>query len=208
MGVRKRLNKQSSKQWKGLFIISFILLLVSWGSLFMLYQKYLPKAEETPVVKEKELKGKPVLTFQLSKNELNNLFEYAVSKNKTKKIEYLPYLKGEELIIDGKVKILGRFVDMKLIGIPEVTKEGNLQLGIDSMQLGELDLPKDRVLQAIVNEGNLPKWITINPKKEQVTILITKLTIEEQFKLEIKEMNLKKDQVMLNIYEQKKIRNN
>lgn len=204
MQQRQRVKKQRFYVWKFFALTFFVLLLLSWGSLFVLYQIYLPTAKETQTTTVKEIKGKPVLTFQLSKEELNNLFEYAVSKSKTKSIEYMPYLKGEELVIDGKVKILGRKVDMKLTGMPKVTKEGNLQVDIDHMQLGLLNLPQDRVLQAVVNEGNLPKWIDIDPKKERVIILVTKLTIEEQFKLEVKEMDLKKDKVLINIYEQKK----
>lgn len=190
-----------ANRWKISFFALLIVFVALIVMLFALYKHYLPSAKgaQTPVHDEIN-PGKPIFTIKTTPKQLqalanDKLEDYRGKGNVRYHIEM-----GRDVTLKGTIPFLGNNIEFSIDLDPEVQKGGNLLLKEKGIRLGSFELPASRVMQYVKNSTDLPDWITILPKKEEVYVALDDIHFENQFYLRANEFNLKQHKIQFSLY--------
>lgn len=188
-------------RWKTAFFALLVFLAALTVALFVAFQHYLPAPKKTDFAIEDELNSdKPIFTVSTNKQQLQALVnEKLTASNEKENVRYKIEMK-DELAVKGAVVFLGNDISFSMTLHPKVTTSGNIILEEKSIRLGSFNLPVSRVLQYIKKSGQLPDWVTILPKKEEIHVALDDIQIENQFYLQAEQFDLEENDMTFSIY--------
>lgn len=170
-----------------IFIIFAILLLVFW-----------------PVSKTNLPKGKyfvPDAEFTISsnKNNLNQLINsYLATLPGNEDLSYYVTLE-EDVQIHGTLEAFNTKVPLNMQLKPIVQKNGDIVLDLDSISIGRLFLPNNKVLKYLKDKYPLPEWVVVDPDTEKIYVAVTNIEPRSNFKVSVKEFDVKNDHLSFRI---------
>jgi uncharacterized protein YpmS len=82
---------------------------------------------------------------------------------------------------------------------PYVQEDGNLLLVQKSVEVGMLDIPPESALKLLRDSVDLPKFMEVMPKEEEVLLKLTEIPLEGGITVQATSFNLKKDDIRLRI---------
>ena len=82
---------------------------------------------------------------------------------------------------------------------PLVRDDGNLILKLSSMEIGQLNFAPSVILKILRDSVNLPPWMIVRPKEEEVFIDLSKIPLSGNLKVRAKTFNLADDEIILEI---------
>ncbi|SIT80578.1 YpmS family protein [Edaphobacillus lindanitolerans] len=82
---------------------------------------------------------------------------------------------------------------------PEVMEDGNLQLKQKSVEVGNLNIPPTTVLKLLGDTVDLPGWMIVRPKEEELFVDLSRLPVSGDVKVKAKKVDLKNDDIELEI---------
>ena len=133
------------------------------------------------------------VNVSMDKKQLNGTINYYLKQQqKGQKIKYRFYV-GNAAILMGTTKILGQNVSFSLYTTPTVTKDGNIRLYAKSVAIGSLNAPTSFILSYVKNNYSLGNGITINSKKETITLNLSKMTNKQKITVKAQKIDLKND---------------
>jgi uncharacterized protein YpmS len=186
------------KNWKKAF---FILLAINFGILIFLFVSIsIPIKDKMIKQEENLLQGYVPFLIHTQKDNLNRLINHYIEKEATAgPIDYQVVLK-DEVELYGTMPIFSEEIQMKLTFEPEALNNGDLILKQKSMVIGKMQLPVTYVLKFIADRYHLPKGVTIQPNDKLVYISMQKLKLKSDFKVRVKEFDLKSDDISFQLY--------
>lgn len=126
----------------------------------------------------------------LNKQQIN-----ALTKNYTKEIEQksgreFGFVVNDYANLYGKINVLGQALNVGMSLTPKVTSDGNILLKPYKITVGELQLPTSIVLGLFSKTYDVPSWMIINPRKNQILIDLSKIKTSTGIMFKAKSINM------------------
>lgn len=187
-----RTQKKKTNIWKVLFLsLSGILasvLIALWVLIGSPRDVTIPESSKTS-------SEETILTVQSNKENLNRLINQTIEKyQKENSYDYQVVL-ADDVEFYTKIPVFSSEIQMKMTFTPIPLESGDIVLKQQTMELGRMKLPVSYVLNFVKKQDNMPEWIYINPKKEQIHIALDAIEIPEGMKLRADTFDLEKDDI-------------
>lgn len=177
--------------WKWAFIVLVVLLVLGTGVVLNRATAPQPLPETSRLAKTSDTSFSVVLNQDqvnaLSSNYLSHFL-------KDQKIKYHFLVGNKYATLTGDTKFLGTKVRFAINFIPERTSNGNVLLTAKGLSVGRLNIPIKFVMGYIAKNYNIPKWVSINPKKKTVLLDLNRYSQHRQLKYSAQEINMAKGQ--------------
>lgn len=185
------------KKWKTLFLVLaginliFLILVVSF--LFMPVDQPQPREKGTT----QQVDGKETIPFLIrtEKSTLTKLVNHYL-ENETDQENLKYYVNLENKVnVYGVIKAFNKDVDMKLVLEPKVKDDGNVQLLVNELSIGQLKLPVSYVLKYMNTYYDLPEYVVIDSKENLIDIHLDQLTFKNGLSARAETFNLVEDDI-------------
>ncbi len=193
------MKQKKQRHWKGLFIGLLAINLFIVSGLFILV--FSPTSDTPPIQKQEHTDDKAGATFTVrsSKQNLSQLvntyMDEALNDTEDKySIEF-----DDDVQFHGFVEAFHTDIPVSISIEPIVQENGDLILQQTEMSLGLLLLPKNKILEYVNKQVDLPEWIVIDPDNEQIHVAVTEMDIKSNFNVRIQQFDLANDQFSFRI---------
>ena len=106
----------------------------------------------------------------------------------------------ESVYVYGAIKAFNKDIDMTLILEPKVELDGNMQLLVKELSIGQLKLPVSYVLKYMKTYYELPGYVNIDPGKKVIDVHLDELTLKNGLSAKAESFNLKNDDITFTLY--------
>lgn len=180
-------SKKKINWWKWAFIVLVLVIVVSSGVILHRTTAPAPQPEMVQSTKVNDSS----FVVELNRKQVNALSaNYLDNFLKDNKIKY-NFMVGEKYAtLVGNTKFLGTKVRFAINFIPERTSQGNVLLRAKGLSVGRLNIPIKFVMGYIAKNYNIPKWVSINPKKKTVLLDLNRYSKNRQLKYSAQEINM------------------
>ncbi|CQR46096.1 hypothetical protein BN1058_00343 [Paraliobacillus sp. PM-2] len=186
------------RNWKRLFIG---LLSINLFIVILLFILLFSPTADTPTIPEQvtEEKAGAAFTVRSSKQNLSQLVNTYLDKalHDTKGKYTVQF--EEDVQFHGSVRAFNTDIPVSIRMEPIVQKNGDLILQQKEMSLGLLLLPKNKILEYVNKQVDLPDWVVIDPKNEQIHVAVTQMDIKSNFNVRIQQFDLENNQLSFRI---------
>jgi Uncharacterized protein conserved in bacteria len=142
----------------------------------------------------------PVFNVDLTKQQANRIVAYSL-KHYLKNDEFQYSFKfTDQAVLGGKFKFLGSTVPFTLNLDPYVMENGDIQLKAESLSIGALPIPISQVMSFIGNDYKVPNWISLDTKKETITLHLRKYKMKNGMSVRANQIDLDKNQINFSVY--------
>lgn len=199
--IKSRLKNKDKKinWWKYLFIalltINIIFIGSIAGKIFVGYNSNVnPKIEEKH---ELDIANK-VAKIEMTTSQVNNLVNSYLKDFQTSKMTYNFYL-GDVATFTGTYKFLFMNIPLSITFTPLSMDNGNIELKVEKISAGNINLPKDKALDYIKSTYDFPSFVSINGQEEKVTIALSQMELPNNFFVEVDQIDLKNEKLAFNL---------
>lgn len=188
-------SRRTIKRWN-YWKIAFLALMAI--NLFVMISSLIPSRTKhqistTQIVEQ----GENWMEVTLSKTEIQNILEIVTKKNQIENPSFPNFVMNDSVIqITGDANALGVTVPYKMTTVPYVTEEGDIQLKIQSVQLGGFSLPVFLALGRL-QQMEFPEWFQLNTENQY--FLLNLSGIHEGSTIKAKKINLKTSEFIFSI---------
>src|SRR5699024_2231957 len=106
----------------------------------------------------------------------------------------------EEVAVSSQLEVFSYRLPVEMYFTQNVLEDGNVMLKQSSLEIGKLNLPPSTVLKVLKDSEQLPPWIVVRPKEEEIFINLDDLPISGDIKVKAKEIDLPEDDILLEIF--------
>ncbi|MFG3611242.1 YpmS family protein [Rummeliibacillus stabekisii] len=186
-------------KWKIAFLLLFTLVIVAIVSFFYLITRPI---DTTPNPTVKQLPNGSHLEVQTTKKDFENMANRLIeSSMKTSKIPVTMEV-DQDVTLNSTLTVFEMELPITMTFEPSL-KEGNLLLKQKTVEVGMLDIPPNTALKLLKDSVDLPSWMVIQPKEEQIYFNLTDIDIPLGENLighvQAKEFNLDKNRIILDV---------
>lgn len=188
------------KKWKMLFLIlvglNLFVLIVFLAFLFS------PTDSSNRIEKAKPIETENTVPFLISsqKEDLTRLINRYLEKEADQdNLQYTVELE-DEVNVYGSIKAFNKDINMKLILEPVVKEDGNVQLHVEELSIGQLKLPVSYVLKYMNTYYELPSYVVIDSSEKVIDIYLDELTFKNGLSARAESFNLKNDDITFTLY--------
>lgn len=183
-------------KWKALFISLLVLNVILVLGLFILL-KIPPK--ETEITSRETINDDltSVLTVESNKANLNELIDaYLTETLENSKYKYSVRL-DDVVHLQGELPVFSTTIPLYIQLEPTVLPNGDVILKQNSISLGLLELPNEKILEYMEKYLPLPEWVAIDAKNEDIYVKITEMELDSGFAVKVRAFDLEKDEIKL-----------
>ncbi|MCM3316723.1 YpmS family protein [Rummeliibacillus stabekisii] len=186
-------------KWKIAFLLLFTLVIVAIVSFFYLITRPI---DTTPNPIVKQLPNGSHLEVQTTKKDFENMANRLIeSSMKTSKIPVTMEV-DQDVTLNSTLTVFEMELPITMTFEPSL-EEGNLLLKQKTVEVGMLDIPPNTALKLLKDSVDLPSWMVIQPKEEQIYFNLTDIDIPLGENLighvQAKEFNLDKNRIILDV---------
>lgn len=186
-------------KWKIAFLLLFTLVIVAIVSFFYLITRPI---DTTPNPTVKQLPNGSHLEVQTTKKDFENMANRLIeSSMKTSKIPVTMKV-DQDVTLNSTLTVFEMELPITMTFEPSL-EEGNLLLKQKTVEVGMLDIPPNTALKLLKDSVDLPSWMVIQPKEEQIYFNLTDIDIPLGENLighvQAKEFNLDKNRIILDV---------
>lgn len=105
----------------------------------------------------------------------------------------------DDVLLTSELTVFSYTLPLAMHFDPVVQEDGNLILKQSSMELGHLNIPPSTVLKLLKSSVELPSWMIVRPKEEEIYIDLEDLPISGDVQVKAKEVNLAEDEIILEV---------
>ncbi|PID15068.1 hypothetical protein CSV63_09790 [Sporosarcina sp. P34] len=105
----------------------------------------------------------------------------------------------DDVLLTSELTVFSHTLPLAMHFDPVVRKDGNLILKQSSMELGQLNIPPSTVLKLLKSSVELPSWMVVRPKEEEIFIDLKDLPLSGDVQVKAKEVNLAQDEIILEV---------
>lgn len=152
----------------------------------------IPKAEET-------ILSANHLTVKATKKDFEGIANTYIRKAMNQEPLPVTLEVAEDIILSSELTVFSYTLPVIMHFDPIVRDDGNLTLKQSSVEIGKLNIPPATVLKLLKDSVQMPPWMIVRPKEEEVFIDLNALPISGDLQVKAKEFNLDKDEIILEI---------
>lgn len=197
MKNRKKTRRKQIK-WKHLF---FSLLALNGFTLLLLIGFVIwpvSEPDKTPKSTAGEQESSEFI-IRTSKQNLNNLINaYLDQQLAGSKHQYSISLEND-VHLQGELPVFSTTVPLSAHLEPLVQENGDIVLKLRSISIGLLELPNKRIMQYMNDHLEIPEWVSIDPKKEEIYVAVTEMEVESNFELAAEHIDLEANHIAIKI---------
>ncbi|GFH40108.1 YpmS family protein [Pseudolactococcus insecticola] len=185
-----------NKYWKYLFLL---ILAFNLAVVCVVGFQITKHRDQTVLSKVSVIKGvNKVADVSTNTEQLNSLINKYLADYQNDKMTYKFYL-SDKAVLEGSYKIFGTKIPLYLYFEPYAMSDGSVELKVTSISIGSLSLPTKTVLSYVKNAYDLPAFVSISPKKQEVLIDLPKLAIAKDTFIQADKIDLKNGQFVFNL---------
>ncbi|MBM6753888.1 YpmS family protein [Lactobacillus alvi] len=174
-------------KWKVAFFTLLALIVVSFGSL---YVKATAPTNVSTELKAPTTKA-PTLDVTMNRAQVNALSANYLNRFlKNSRIKYRFVVGAKYATVIGTTKVLGAKVQFAMNFVPEKTDAGNILLRAKGLSVGRLNLPLKFVLAYVKKNYDLPKWVSINQKKQTILLDLNRYSQHQSVRYTAQKLNM------------------
>lgn len=191
-------NPSKNKKWKRLFytlvvvngaIIVSLIILIFWP----VAKVHIPASEGSEDGQSTEF------TVRTTKENLNDLVNAYLDKLlKNSKHQYSISF-DEDVHLEGELPVFSTTVPLSVHLEPEVEPNGDVVLKQKSISVGMLELPNKKIMEYLKKYLPMPKWVTVDPKEEEIYVAVTDMDIKSNFDVKLEHIDLEKNNLAFKI---------
>ncbi|HLR52859.1 MAG TPA: YpmS family protein [Candidatus Avamphibacillus sp.] len=191
-------EKKDKKKWKKYFfllltanvaIIAILLTLIFWP----IPEKNLPDKKEAFEQKSSEF------TIRTTKENVNELINAYLSEwLKNTQQQYRVSLE-DDVHLTGELPVFSTTVPLSVHLEPIVQENGDVVLKQNSISLGLLELPNQKIMEYMDKYLPTPEWVIIDPKEEEIYIAVTEMDIRSNFEVAVEHIDLEVNHLAIKI---------
>ncbi|MBO1912011.1 YpmS family protein, partial [Microvirga sp. 3-52] len=152
----------------------------------------IPKADDT-------IKAANYLTVRATKKDFEGIANTYIQKAINKEPLPVTMLVEDDIILLSELTVFSYTLPVKMHFDPIVREDGNLTLKQSKLEIGKLNIQPATVLKILKDSVDLPPWMVVRPKEEELFIDLRALPISGDLEVRAKEFNLDKDEIILEI---------
>lgn len=184
-----------TKLWKWLF---FGLLALNLAFVGVVTTKLLtPVSTETVSTPSGTTK---IGTYTMTRSELSDALASFAKDYSTDKMSFTVSVTSSQIVFESKYTLLGYDVPLYIYFTPLVNQSGAIELQVSELSAGSLSLPVSDVLKLIQSSTDLPDYVTIDSKKELVTLNIQTLKNDAGITAHAQSFDLVNNRIEFDIY--------
>src|SRR5690625_1618800 len=198
---REKMNesKQTNKDWKKRF---YLLITINAIILFILaIYLYTPIPKKDLEIASDQYKSEESSQFvvRTTKQNLNNLVNAYLDKVLSNTEHQFSINLDEDVQLFGELPVFSSTVPLLAHFEPIVQDNGDLVLKQKSISVGQLKLPNKKIMKYIDDYLPTPKWVIIDPSKEEVYVKITEMDIKSNFKVAVEQFDVEANNIAFKI---------
>lgn len=139
-------------------------------------------------------------TFTTERESINQLLQVYLEPYQKEGFSYQVFVGSTTILFEGAYTLFGYQIPLYVYFTPYQLEDGSIRLDIDSFSVGTLPLPAKEVLQYIKSTYDLPNFVTISPKQENITLDLSQLDNQENIYIKAKTIDLLNDQIVFEIF--------
>lgn len=179
-------------KWKFLFLallaLNLLCVLIFFGLL-------LAPNKEVALKENVDSTDKVNLSVETNKEDLTRVINSFLKKEaKDNPLNYKVLL-TERVMLLGTITVFGKEIDMVMTFKPEVIENGDLLLQQEAFTVGQVSLPVSFVLRYINDYYNLPEWVQIDSKKQDIYVYLSEMKMKSDMKVAVETFDLSKDEL-------------
>ncbi|MFD1433181.1 YpmS family protein [Lacticaseibacillus yichunensis] len=185
-------------KWLALVLIGLILGSAIWFTVRVAAPYETPTSQTTTAKTATE--SEPAFTVDLTKRQVNSIISYYLKDYlKSSTIKYTLTV-GDHAVLAGNFKFFGATVKFSLLFDPLVKANGDVELKARQLNVGSLSVPVEYVLGYVGRTYKLPKWVSLNNKKETVVLELSKFEMASGMKIKANKLDLTHDAIEFAVY--------
>ena len=195
MMVKKR---HLNDKWKKLF---FSLLTLNIITIILIISLIFWPVEQVQIhtIDEPPAEASSEFIVRTTKNNLNELINaYIEQLLKGTKHRYRISLE-DDVHLQGELPVFSTTVPLSIRLEPIVQDNHDLVLVQKSISIGLLQLPNKKIMEYIQDYLPMPKWVSINPKEEEIYVAISEMDIKSNFKVSVEHFDLEANHLAFKI---------
>lgn len=183
-------------KWKFLFLL---LLVINLACVLVFVGLLFAPADELAQKKNEVSKDYVNLSVETNKADLTKVINSFLKKEaKSTPLQYKVLL-TERVMLVGAITVFGKEIDMVMTFKPEVQENGDLRLQQEAFTVGQVSLPVTFVLRYINDYYNLPEWVQIDAKKQDIYVYLSEMEMKSDMKVAVDTFDLSKDELRFNL---------
>ncbi|RKQ31493.1 YpmS family protein [Oceanobacillus halophilus] len=197
MTARKDLKKGTNK-WKKLFysLLGFnVVMLIILA--FLLFGP-VPETNIAPTTKH-DTEDSSEFVVRTTKQNLNELVNAYIEKLLEGSNHHYSISLEEDVHLMGELPVFSTTVPLSVHLEPLVLENGDIKLIQRSISIGLLELPNQKIMEYMDKYLNMPEWVTINPKEEEIYVAVTEMEMKSNFKVSVEHIDLEANNLAFRI---------
>ena len=139
------------------------------------------------------------LTVSATKKDFEGIANTYIRKAIDKEPLPVTMLVADDIMLLSELTVFSYKLPVIMHFDPVVREDGNLMLKQSKVEIGNYNIQPATVLKILKDSVDLPPWMIVRPKEEELFIDLRALPISGDLQVRAKEFNLDKDEIILEI---------
>lgn len=197
MTTQKEQRTENNK-WKRLFygILGFNLLIF----VVFLILIFWPVSESNPKPSsEGTINESSEFVVRTTKQNLNALINAYLEQVLHDSRHQYRILLEEDVHLMGELPVFNTTVPLSVHLEPFVQENGDIILKQRSISIGLLELPNQKIMEYMKKYLDMPEWVSIDPKNEEIYVAVTDMDIKSNFNVSVERIDLEANNLAFRI---------
>jgi uncharacterized protein YpmS len=196
--ITQKEKRTENNKWKKLFygILGFNLLLL----VVFLILIFWPVSESNPKpYSESTVNESSEFVVRTTKQNLNALINAYLEQVLNDSRHQYRILLEEDVHLMGELPVFNTTVPLSVHLEPFVQENGDIILKQRSISIGLLELPNQKIMEYMKKYLDMPEWVSIDPKKEEIYVAVTDMDIKSNFNVSVERIDLEANNLAFRI---------
>ena len=105
----------------------------------------------------------------------------------------------EDVHLMGELPVFNTTVPLSVHLEPFVQENGDIILKQRSISIGLLELPNQKIMEYMKKYLDMPEWVSIDPKNEEIYVAVTDMDIKSNFNVSVERIDLEANNLAFRI---------
>lgn len=191
-------ENNSKNKWKRLFYSLLLLNILILISIIALVFWPVPGAD-TPSTEKENSQLSSEFVVRTTKENLNQLVNAYIGKLLKGTNHHYNISLDNDVHLLGELPVFSSTVPLSVHFEPFVQDNGDVILEQKSISVGLLELPNQKIMEYMKKYLPMPKWVTVNPKEEEIYVAVTDMAIRSNFHVSVEHIDLEANNLAFKI---------
>ncbi|GAB3048425.1 YpmS family protein [Virgibacillus ainsalahensis] len=187
--MARKERRQQKNKWKNLF---YGLLIINVLFVVMILALIFWPVSEVPMSERdsQEAVESSEFTIRTSKQNLNQLVNGYLDQLLIGSDHQYSISLEEDVHLMGELPVFSSTVPLSVHFEPLVQENGDLVLKLNSISIGLLQLPNEKIMSYMEKYLPMPNWVTVHPNEEEVYIAVTEMNLQSNLEVSVEHIDL------------------